>query len=893
MAKKKKKKTQRNKDKQVQPQFKKLNLDQLLSQGKQFLANKNPREALNCFKMALKKGASAEQVNIYIFRAYLLRESQLREKGMVREAEAIKKQANGYFPKVDQLSGNDITLYVSTSSNKEALNAYNKYIAVHKISPETEIIFANRIFTGQNPDFINNLDEASPLKRDADTAYKGILLMNDGLWEDALNVLHPIPRSSPFAHIRLFCRAMVSFYNENDADMFKALSLIPDDFPLISIVKGLSSIYSTGMEYNSKKESFPLPQCLWETPVNHERIIADFIQKSDLNNPDRTAKLIRTISDTLYPESPQVVRMLLIQFIWKKNKEAGFQYDSFDDDRFNALAEKNLTPEENNRLNCKINLLYSETPWVSASEYIKILKDEFTDEQDRKIAHSMVLILTVNRIYNENIHIPSNKYPMEQYADFLGIEPANLRNNEMILIDMASKAVQLDPYNIKGYEILVQLQRTSRSAKAKVEESLNLVIKALPDDPAPCLELATILYEKNAFRKAETILKEAIKRAPYDNKVLERHALSFLISAGINFNRGKFHLVIDDIKKAAAVNCSKIAPFLAEKKIFFQIMDEPKKSDSIISSEIKGLVLYEKLRILSILLLDLTASNKVFPNKALNKITKIFNKELKQISNLSSSDIVSLMAPLERAYLALLPSVKMSDIFIKRWKSLSKHIKDTDLIIIFDYIFEENTFGLIEKEIHKRTSRAVEPQRAIMDFYLAVIKYINNENIGSSMFNALINNADAGTLKELQTISRKLAAHTSGPLQSALAVFNFDMLDGFCFNNIFDDDDYDDDDDDDFDNIFNMLNPDFGFDFDENDMLPAADMALKSAELLVQSLGIKGAPNGIIKELRNAMRSDFKIRKEFDAICNILKLIKDEEISREVKILFLGKAAKK
>ena len=38
---KKKKKTQRNKDKQVQPQFKKLNLDQLLSQGKQFLANKN------------------------------------------------------------------------------------------------------------------------------------------------------------------------------------------------------------------------------------------------------------------------------------------------------------------------------------------------------------------------------------------------------------------------------------------------------------------------------------------------------------------------------------------------------------------------------------------------------------------------------------------------------------------------------------------------------------------------------------------------------------------------------------------------------------------------------------------------------------------------------------
>ncbi|MBL0716870.1 MAG: hypothetical protein JJV89_02365, partial [Desulfosarcina sp.] len=733
MAKKKKKTIQRNKkNKQVQLQFEKLNLKELLSEGNQFLENKKPREALNCFKLALKKGGSADQVNSSIFRAYLLRESQLRTKGMIHEAEAIKKQARNYFPEIDKLSDNDITLYVSISSNKEAITAYNKYLAVHKFSPETERIFANRIFTGQHPDFLNTLNDASPLKRDADTAYQGILLMNDGLWEDALQVLRPISRSSPFAHIRLFCRAMVSFYSENDADMIKALSLIPDDFPLICIVKSLRSLSGTGMEYDSGKESLPLPQSLWDTPVNNERIIADFIQKFDLNKPDRTAKLIRTISDGLYPESPQLVRMLLIQLIWKKSQKDGLLYDSFYGDRFNSLAKKILTPEEDNRLNCKIDLLESTKPWISASEYIKTLKNEFPDDQDRKIAHSMVLIMAVYRIYNENIYLSSSRYSMEQYIDFLGIEAADLQNDEMILIDMAAKAVQLDPCNTKGYEILVQLQRTSRPAKAKVEKILNLVIKTLPDDPAPCLELATLLYEKNAYRKAETILKEAIKRAPHDNKVLERHALSFLISSEINFNRGKYHLVIDDIQKAAAVNCSKIAPFLAEKKIFFQIMDEPKKSDSIISSEIKDLVLSERLRILSILLLDLTARNKDFSKKALNqglkKVTKIFNKELNQINNLSSSDIVSLMAPLDRAYLALLPSVKISDIYIKSWKYLSKHIKDTDIIIIFDYIFEEGTFGLMEKEIHKRSSKAIEPQRAIMDFYLAVIKYINGED---------------------------------------------------------------------------------------------------------------------------------------------------------------------
>ncbi|MCD6186130.1 MAG: hypothetical protein J7K84_10170, partial [Deltaproteobacteria bacterium] len=676
MVKKKKKKNQRNKNKKVQLQFTKLNSNQLISQGNQFFINKNSREALNCFKLALKKGGSADQINIYIFRAYLLRESQLRKKGMIREAEAIKKQTNEYFPKVDKLSDTDITLYVSASSNKEAVNAYNKYIAVHKISPETEKIFANRIFTGQYPDFINDLNEASPLKRDVDTAYKGILLMNDGLWEDALSVLRPIPRSSPFANIRLFCRAMVSFYNDNDADMLKAFSLISDDFPLISIVKSLCSIASTNMACDSKKKSVPLPQCLWETPVNNEKIIEDFIKKSDLNSLDRTARLIRTISDKLYPESPQVVRILLIQFIWKKNKDTRFGYNPFDDDRFNVLVKQLLTPEETNQLNCKINLLYSERPWAGAFEYIKILKNEFFDEQDRKIAHSMVLILTVNKIYNENIYITSNVNSIKQYAASLGIEASNIRNDEMILIDMAAKAVQLDPCNIKGYEILVQLKRTSRSAKTKVEKALNLVIEALPDDSAPCLELATLLYEKNAFRKAENILKEAIKRAPYDNKVLERHALSFLISAEINFNRGKFHLVIDDIQKAMAVNCSKITPFIAEKKIFFEIIDQPKKADSIISSGIKDLELYERLRILSILLLDSTYRDNDFSRKELNQavhkplksVTKIFNKELKQINKLSSLDIISLMVPLERAYLALLPSIKISDIFVKKWK---------------------------------------------------------------------------------------------------------------------------------------------------------------------------------------------------------------------------------
>ena len=898
MANKKKKKKEKKHNKLTHPQFNQLNSNQLFVQGEQFLENNNPRNALTCFKLALTKGKTADQVNIYIFRSYLLRESQLRKKGMIQEAESIKKQVNKYFPKLDQFSDNDIKLYVSASSNKEAVSIYNKYIATHKISPETEKILANRVFSGQALDFIKNIDDVSPLKRDVDTASQGIKLMNDGLWEDALESLRSIPRSSPFAHIRLFCRAMVSFYSENDADMFKALSLIPDDFPLISVVKGLKSLADTDSKHNTKKESTPLPQCLWDSPVNQGKSIVDFIQKFFLGNLNQTARLACSIADTLYPEDPHIVRMLLIQFVWKTSIKDNARYNDDYDDRFDDLVEKILTSDEEGRFYCKTNLIDSETPWIDAYEYIAILKAEFPDAQDLEIAHSMVLIYAVNKIYHENIYFPPNIAPAKKYikgyTHLLGIEPDNLNNREMILIDMAVKAVQLDPCNVKGYEILVQLPHTSRIAKKKVEEALAFVIKALPDDSTPCLELATLLYEKNAFRKAENALQKAIQRSPHDNKVIEQHALSFLISAGINLNKGNGHLVEKDLQKAASVNCSKIAPFLAAKKILFNVFAEQKKISETIFSELKGRTFYERLRILSIILLDLKNYQlKNSSNKLLKNVTKIFNKELGQSQNLLSSDIVKLMAPLDKTYLAILPSVKIADIFTKKWKCFSKYINNDDLGIIFNFIFDEDNFNIITKEIHKRSPQFSPSQDIIMDFYLAVIKYINGDNVDATLFKTIIDNADTSTLKELQIVSRGLAPHTSGPLQSALSVFDFDVLDSSGFGEIVDNDFFYDDDDDEFANNFFPNNWNLhDLDFDNFDM-NEEEMVITVGKMFLENMGLMGAPDSVIKELRAMLRSQPGDRKQLDSIADKLKKMKKKNIPREVELFFVGKVTKK
>ena len=78
-----------------------------------------------------------------------------------------------------------------------------------------------------------------PLRRDAASAERSAEAMDRGDWEGAAGLLAGIPRRSPFAPWRTFCKAMTSFADGDDGGLRRAVDLLPEEFPLSGTVAEL------------------------------------------------------------------------------------------------------------------------------------------------------------------------------------------------------------------------------------------------------------------------------------------------------------------------------------------------------------------------------------------------------------------------------------------------------------------------------------------------------------------------------------------------------------------------------------------------------------------------------------------------------------------------------
>ncbi|MDM8550199.1 hypothetical protein QUF72_08985 [Desulfobacterales bacterium HSG2] len=916
MGKKKKKK----KKPQKGPQLHNLTVDQLINTGKQSIEAGKPRDAISIFKFAGKKHGQSDEINTLLFRSYLMREAQLREKNLIAEADAVKKQAQDHMPWVDQLSEDDMMAYISTCSNKEAFDIYAGYSSANDRSPRAEQFLANRLFKSDNWKLSDKLNESLPIRRDAAPMQKAIPLMNAGNWEDALEVLLPISRTSPFAPIRMFCRAMVSFYKGDDQDMCRALSMIPDDFPLIGVARSLESTVGNNGSNNRRRKAGKRLECLWDGPVNMEEDIRDLLYDLEHKRFHEAEHSISSLSNAIYPEDPMAVRSFMLESIWNMT----FQY-KIEDYEFRNMVTDLLPQPHGDMLLTKTRLLRFHTPMTTTGQYLSLLENEFPDPETRKIAHAFILMHTVSNMLKIKFNPAKEKKAIQKYKTLLGIHH---EDTEMILTDMVTEAMRLDPLSRNCYEILVELPRKSRPAKNAVEASLTDMCSHFPDDPWPCLELATLFYEKNAFRKAENILEEAMKRAPHDSRVIDRHIIALLISAEKNIQRKKFHLVERDIKKAEKFESRKVCPFVIEKRIVFQIVncqndlkaDAKDEADqlslfkgqkglkAIIRDEIKSLPLFDRLRILAILITDMKHRKIDEKKYILNELEKVFDKELKYDKDLSSSEVVRLLTPLEKDYTALLSHREIAPIFLKKRKDILKGVDDTEIIPVFDLIFAPEWFGLIKKEVKRRVKKAKKKERLFMEFYRVTIQHIKGEELDPDLFEDIIEEAPKSMFEELRAVSRRLSKHATGSLKKALEVFDFDILDDMPFFGGFPGDDIDDffpDDIDDFfphederglEKLIDTLrelesDPDMAESGTLEDRL--VDELVESFEVFVDSLALRDAPAFIINELREIIRADPTARRDFDLMAELIDHADAVgRLSREGRIILFGSRGK-
>jgi len=900
-----------------------LSLAQLIHAGKTALRNDTPQTAIDVLGFAVKKHGLLPELRSLLFQAHLSHAAQLRREGQVPAAETAAERVNPLIADVSWLNETDLIDYVSRYAGPETFDVYTRYIRLHARVPEAERQLAAHLFRHRQWALADRLDKSVPLRKEVDAVRGAVSLMDKGDWEAALEGLRGLSRKSSFAPVRLLCRAMSAFYANEDENAVKALSMIPDDFPLSGFTALLKDALQAPEDTEARQTAAARLPVLWEGGVRIGTDVRELGRCLDRGDVRESAKIMRRMAQSAFPENAQAFLTLLLQIAWKAVASKKLRPDAY-----LQLASSLLPETRAGSLHARM-MSFAGISLIHTGLYLdQYLADDFPDAAERKIAHTVVLMQIVRQLHRHQVweHIAPENFPTGTHRAVLGLDPDGRGIDP---VGMAAKALRLDPTDREGYVLLADLPRPGRKDRNKVEAAMLTMMSEFPDDPFPCLTLASVYYENHAFRKAENILEEAMRRAPHDSRVVDKHALSLLISAQKNIRRGKFHLAGPDVERAGMVGSKENIPYISAKRSLIALID-PLTSDETLARksrqlslfdnkpdssffldrEISALLLPDRLRMLAYLLQDLESETFSQKKPVLKFLTKQLKKNLKQTKNMPSSDIIRVLAPLEKDYAAVFSHLDCAPILLKHEKKLLERIDADDITAAYEIVMSQDTFASILKDIGKRIKRAENKEKIILRFYQAAVRHLSGSSHSFDLFHDVLEDVPEGPLyEELQHISRRLSRHAVGHLRDALAHFYFGPRPGeFPFppsrDETEDDDDFpfldDDDEDDAWDD--DLLDPDMP----PLDPETIAQMLKEAAsqprhfaemfEHLIDNMDLRDVPDSLIKEMRRIMMlKEPGMGRLFEGLARELDPAMPgiNTLSREAHVFLFGKRRRK
>lgn len=887
-----KKKNKKKASKGVAHPDPRLTVKQLCMKGSQLLSRGSAAEALSFFKQVEKKTGRNDEVDAYLFSAYLLHHKQLLGKGFVSESAAIKKEVCEYFPGIDKVGEEQMAAYLKCCSGEGAFCAYQYYITKKGLSPLLEQTLADLLLQNQCWSNLDGFDATVPLKRDSEAIKQALPMMEEGKWEQVRDVLGSITRQSPFAPVRMFCRAMAAFYEEDDKTFVRATALIHEDFFLKPLLETLAVTLAEIKEDGRSSNVWQHLDCFFEGPVMAERQARDLLFELNHKSTVGCAEKIKKLAASIYPDDVDAAIMEIISILWRSISDKG-HYEN----PLSRLINKLLPKDKADLMIAKSVFLQSAKKLSDVGAYLALLPVEFPNRREQDIAHALILQSTVSATLNRNggsgESLFESRQPWFPYAKLLGIQSTD---KDMMLVEILRESIRLDPDNRVGYELLSHLPNNSKEAKKAIEEILSAMMKRFADDPYPCLELANLYYGKDAFRKAENVLRIAMERAPHDNRVLDRHALALLISADKNIHHQRFHLSWSDLEKAQQLRRKKHAVLLAAKRAIHRNLAENVLIEKAIDLETHNFSTVDYLRTLAVIWAD--CKDNKFNN---HTVTKLFNKQISQASRMTSDEIKALMAPIDKQYRVLLPNFSMVQLCTRFNPKIWRGLNDDDFISLIDQVFDNSLLSLFSQELKRRIKNAKGLKSTVSEFYLMVIRYMNGEIRESAPFIDLVTGASASERRQLEDASHRLALHARGILQTALQTFDFDILDPVFpdtgFMELIDALEQFEEKEGRPGSVHELYNhfmdnyPDpsvFGneglYDDEEDELFSVVD----ELEEMIDTEGIRNLPDYLIKDFRNLMRSSPQNRRRFDELADELRPLADQ-ISREAKILLYGK----
>ena len=746
----------------------------LLTQARQALTEGDGRGALDLLRQAQHGDPAMEELPLLLFCACMQRARQLAEKGLAKEAGAMRAGATQYRTSISfqQLAEEDLVQYFRHADGAEVLAEYADYLQT-PLPPilQVERMLADLLVVQRCWQGLEVLAADHPLRRDAAPVQESLEAMDAGDWERAGGLLQGISRSSPFSAWRLFCKGMVCFSSGDSEGLLRILDLLPADFALPRTVAEWRR-HCTG---EGEGGSAAVQQALGTGSAALADQLGEAIHKGRLRDIER---LVPGLAAAIYPEEPLQARIALLQVVGLALPQNKVPIDSLP-----RLASRLLPAERVPGAIAQIGMLFQQIVphmWdpTPAALYLNQLPMVFPHAPDRALARGRVLeglARTADKVGLQPHHLPSET--VECLAALIN-EP--LGDPGMLLARLMTASLAADPGNRDGYRFLLGLLRGHPEYRSSFEKTLDDMAARFPDDPDPHLELAALHYARNAYRRAEKALAEGRRRAPHDERLLDMQAIGFLKSADQSRKRGRFELADRDLQRAGNLERPRLALVLRVKRLLLAIVSAGGDAAEIVAPHLECLPPGARLRTLALLLHDLAENShvkNVAPEMA-SALKVLLRRQSTALDKLGPDEILELVAPLPADFHILYERLQTAPVLAEWWPALMERLEGDVLLAFFDILMACDELAPVRAEIDRRLRGGKKARRdRLLLFYLAVIRYQEGQDYDSRRFMEVLDTADAADQTRLRAAAARLAGNVYGPLRKALQEFRFDLLD--------------------------------------------------------------------------------------------------------------------
>ncbi len=750
----------------------------LLDQARQILAEGDGRKALDLIRQARDRDDSLAGLPLVSFCATIQRGRQLAAKGMEKEAATMRARADRHRESISlqSLSEDDWVQYVRYLDGAGSLAAYADHLTTGQPLLPVERALADRLVIERYWEGLDFLDTSHPLRRDAGAVMPGIDAMDAGDWARAADLLQGVPRRSPFAAWRLFCKAMVCFGAGDDDGLLRTLDHLPADFALARTVAECRRLVA-GDGGGSGNGGAAVPGVLGTGRGQVAALAGELKRALHKGNVRSVGKAIELLADALYPDDPDLARIDLLEI-------AGLAVvrDLIPGGALEGLARRLLPTDRVTGVVARILLARQQVVsqlWhpVPAAVLVDLLPVEFPRAEDRALARACVLE-TLARTGRAAVHPEFLSPEMEAGLTMLLGRP--LEDPGTVFVELMLASLAADPDNRDGYLFLLDLLRGQTAGKAKFQRALQDMADRFPDDPTPWLELATLHYSRNAYRQAESALEEARRRAPHDDRLLDLQAVGFLKSADQSRRKGRFALALRDLERAENLGRKVIESVLPAKWLLLEIVSGDADAAATVAPHLEGLPPGAQLRMLALLLRDLYDNNhvrNVRPEMA-DAVWRLLAGKVSLADECAPDEIVRLLEPLPVELDLLCDDRRIAVTFARWWPALLARVDGERLPGVLDILMDCGGQNEVRVEIERRLRGVRKPRRdPLLLFYLAVIRYEEGSDHDSRRFRDVLKRADAATRERLRADAARLARHTEEPLRHALQTFDFEPLD--------------------------------------------------------------------------------------------------------------------